>query len=102
MMNKFVAATVAVITAGAFASAAMADGPKLSSENSIPAVQVGVPVSPYDPMTQGPKVSSENRIAPTHFATVAAAQPATTALRYVWQEGYDPHGKWRGHWVVAR
>ena len=104
-MNKSAAAAIAAIAAIAasgFASAVMAQGPKASPGNSIPAVEPGTPFSQYDAAMQGPKVSSGTRIVSTHFTPAAAAQPATTAQRYVRQEGYEAHGKWRGRWVLTQ
>ncbi|HEX5317984.1 MAG TPA: hypothetical protein VFW46_02435 [Stellaceae bacterium] len=84
MNNKIAAVAVAAIAAGAFASAAMAD-------------------STYSPATAGPKVSGGNYIAPSAPmpapATVAAVQAAPGGGHWVYQQGYDPHGKWHWHWV---
>ena len=102
MRNKFAAAVIVAISTGAFAASAMADGPKFSSENRIPNAGPGVAVSQYDPAMYGPKLSSETRIPAEHFAPVAAGQPAAARPHQVWQEGYDPHGKWHGHWVVVQ
>ena len=101
MMNKFATMAVVAVSAAGFASAALA-GPKLSSETYIPGVQAGTPVSQYDPAMQGPKVSSETHIAATPFVPAVTPQPATTAQRYVLQQGYDPHGIWRSHWMAVQ
>jgi hypothetical protein len=31
----------------------------------------------------------------------ASSVPASTA-HYVWQQGYERSGEWRGHWVLVR
>jgi hypothetical protein len=103
MTNKLVAAAVAVFAAGGFAASAMAtEGPRPSSENFIAPAAADVPVDAYGPSRLGPKVSSENYIAPAGHGIVAAAEPATGAQHWVYQQGYDPHGKWRGHWMLVR
>ena len=109
MTNKLVAAAVAVFAAGGFAASAMAtEGPRLSSDNYIAPVAADAPAGTYDPSLLGPKVSSENHIASTQSAmtaepaVVAAAEPAPGTGQWVYSQGYDPHGKWRGHWIQIR
>jgi hypothetical protein len=92
MTNRKLLAAVVLATATGFAAAAMAAGPKPSSENAI-APDAAVLAMPSGPSAAllGPKASSENFIAPTPAAPTAG-QP-----HYVWQEGYEGPGKWRGH-----
>jgi hypothetical protein len=93
MNYKLGAAALAIVTAAALATAAMADGPKASSENFIPN-PASVPVNTSDPAMLGPRASGENHIVPGTLAASAGPQ-------YVWQDGYDRHG-WHGHWVLER
>ena len=58
---------------------------------------------------QGPRPSSENRWPGISNADIGAGEPAAAspygfgaAPQYVWQEGYDRGGKWRGRWVPIR
>lgn len=94
--RRLSAAAIALAALAATAPAALAVGPKPSSENIIrqDAGVAAMPVVPSATMI-GPKASSENYIAPQPSARVAG-QP-----HYVWQEGYEGPGKWRGHWVLV-
>jgi hypothetical protein len=69
MKSLLIAAAVVAVTA----TAAMADGPRASSQNNW-----------------------------LGMAQRVAAQESATAPHYVWQEGYDHHTVWRGHWVLVR
>ena len=49
---------------------------------------------------EGPRTSSG-----TGWAGISQPLPPATSAgepHFVWQEGYDHAGKWRGHWVVVR
>lgn len=95
--HKFFAAAVALASVATLAPAAMALGPKPSSENLIApdATVQALRVTPSGTML-GPKAASENFIAAQPTAP-QAGQP-----HYVWQEGYEHQGKWRGHWVLVQ
>ena len=91
---KIFAAALAVVAATSLAPAAMALGPKASSENFIPgsADAADIPAA----ATIGPKLSSENFIPPQ-------ANPQTTGRpHYVLEGGYVHGGKWRNQWVLVR
>jgi len=69
MKSLIIAAAVVPGTA----TAALADGPRASSQSNWPGM-----------------------------AQRVAAQESATAPHYVWQEGYDHHTVWRGQWVLFR
>ena len=57
--------------------------------------------------SEGPRPSSSNNWASMSSAAypAAAAQqaaPTPSLPHYVWQEGYEHGGRWRGHWVLVR
>lgn len=74
MTNRLLASGAMLLALAATAPAALADGPRASSENNWPGM--------------------------AHPVLPAAATPAQPP-HYEWQQGYDPHGKWRGHWVLV-
>lgn len=82
-MTKFLSAGAAVLLIAAIAVPAMAEGPRASSENHWPGMQIAEPAPQY-------ALSS-----PPQYA---AGPPA----RYVWEQGYDHGGKWRGHWTLVQ
>ncbi|HKS89845.1 MAG TPA: hypothetical protein VJR70_10425 [Stellaceae bacterium] len=100
------AAAAMLLAAGSLAAAARAEGPRASSANNWPGMTGGaVPaVVPSAPL-EGPRASGGTNwpgmtSAPVTEQQAAVPQPAA-APHYVWQEGYDPHGKWHGRWVLA-
>jgi hypothetical protein len=76
-MKSFLLAGTALLLGVAIVAPAMADGPRASSENHWPGMQS----------------------IPQYYPT--AFQPAFQP-NYVWQEGYDRGGKWRGHWQLVQ
>ena len=74
MQNLMLAGAVSLLVMGSLISAAGAAGPRASSEVAIPAP------------TQSEEPAYNNGTAP----------------HYVWQQGYDHGGKWRGHWVLVQ
>ncbi len=79
MKTGLMAAAALLLAAATAAPGALAAGPRASSANNWP----GMAAEP----TQSP---------PALTGAPAAAQP-----HYVWQEGYDHHGRWRGSWVLV-
>ena len=54
-------------------------------------------------MAQGPKPSDDNAWPGiSQRVDTGAANAAATTAHYAYQYGYDKHGAWRGHWVLAR
>ena len=82
-MKALFAAAAVALAIGAAASAAHADGPRASSEHNWPGM-----TNPSGTVGQYPIYQYQ--------ATTGVAP------RYVWQEGYDHHGRWNGHWVLVQ
>jgi hypothetical protein len=93
MTSLFRAAAAALAVAGIAAAPAFAQGPKASSENTIPAEPAVQAPAPSGALL-GPRASSSNYIPP---------QTAMTGTpHYEWVMGYENGGKWRGHWELVR
>ncbi len=102
MRNELIAAACAVMTAAIFATAALAEeGPKVSSEHYAPNVSATVPSNSSAAAMMGPKVSGDDHVH-TAPADYVGGRAAAGAPHYVYQQGYDPSGKWHGHWVLVR
>jgi hypothetical protein len=71
----------AMLLGTAIVAPAMAEGPRASSENHWPGMQ--------------------NAPTPALGATMMP-QYAPAEPHYVWQEGYDRRGDWRGHWTLVQ
>ena len=73
MKTTVFAVSAMLLAASTTVSAAQADGPRASSGTGWPGISQP---APHDTSADAP--------------------------RYVWQEGYDHGGKWRGHWVLVQ
>ena len=82
-MRGLLFAGTAMLLGAAIVAPAMAEGPRASSENHWPGMQ------------NAPAVPALGAVALPQYAP--AAEP-----HYVWQEGYDRRGDWRGHWILVQ
>lgn len=83
MKAKLFAAALALTVAGGLTATAMADesdGPRASSDHTWSDAAYPGAVEP--------------------MAVPQAAAPAATP-HYVWEQGYENGGKWRGHWELV-
>jgi len=82
-MRKLLFAAAAMLSGVAIVVPALAEGPRASSENHWPEMTTTETAPQY-------AIGAASQYAP-------AAQP-----HYVWQEGYDRRGDWRGHWALVQ
>jgi len=106
MKALWLAAGVSILAVGAIIPQARAEGPRASSENNWPGIRSADPgiIAP-SPAAPGPRASSENNwpgIRQTGAVMAAPSAPSSRSPHYVWQEGYDHHAQWRGHWVLVQ
>jgi hypothetical protein len=92
-MKSLYAASALLLAATALSPIARAEGPRPSSEHHWSGM-TGAPAALEAP-TAAVAVPSGAAVAPPEAALAGQA-------RYVWQEGYDPHGKWHGHWTLVQ
>ncbi len=105
MRGRLLAGAAAVLlAAGVIAPAAAAEGPRPSSLNNWPGIR-DVPAAgaiATAASAEGPRASSSTNWPGIRDVPAASQQAATSAVHWLWQEGYDRGGKWHGHWVLVQ
>jgi len=49
-----------------------------------------------------PRQPPQSYLPGTNYPDAAASSVPGPQAHYVWQQGYERSGEWRGHWVLVR